>query len=92
MADIEMSKVFTMPKEALRDQLQEIADELTDELQLSCEWQTDDCLDFQRSGAAGQINIVDDQIAVTLTLGMLLKPFRGNIKKELEKMLEKHIY
>ena len=87
-----MSKVFTMSKKKLRKQLQEIADELTDELQLQCEWQSDDCLDFQRSGAAGQINIGEDEIEVTLKLGMLLRPFRGNIEKELEKMLDKHIY
>ena len=87
-----MSKVFTMSKKKLRKQLQEIADELTDELQLHCEWQSDDCLDFQRSGAAGQINIGEDEIEVTLKLGMLLRPFRGNIEKELEKMLDKHIY
>lgn len=92
MASIAMSKVFTMSKQALREQLQEIAEELTDELQLSCEWQSEDCLDFRRSGAEGQINIGDDEVEVTLNLGLLLKPFRGNIEKELEKMLEKHIY
>jgi putative polyhydroxyalkanoate system protein len=92
MANIEFNKPFTMPREDLDNELQQLADKLGEEMQLNCEWSSDDCLDFRRSGAAGQINIGDEELALTIKLGMLLSPFRSTIEAEIKQFMDDRIY
>jgi len=92
MANIEFTKAFTMPRDELRTELDQLAEQLGEKLQLNCEWLSDDCLDFRRSGAEGQINIGEDEIEFTVTLGMLMKVFRSTIEQEVQEFMEKHIY
>ena len=81
-----------MPRDKLRDQLDDLAEQLGQELQLNCEWQTEDCLEFSRSGANGQINIGDDEIELTISLGMIMKLFRDKIEREILEFIDQHIY
>lgn len=81
-----------MPREELRSELDLLADKLADKFQLDCRWSSDDCLDFSRSGAQGQVNITDDEVALTVRLGMLLSAFSGTIEQEVHDFLEEHIY
>lgn len=92
MSTIEINKTFTMPRDELREQLDDLAGQLGQELQLNCEWLSDDCLDFRRSGANGQINISDDEIEMKITLGMLMDLFRGKIENEILTFIDQHIY
>ncbi len=81
-----------MPREKLRKELDGLAQQLGQELQLDCEWQTDDCLGFRRSGAEGQINIGEEEFELTITLGMLMEFFRGKIEREIREFIDQHIY
>jgi putative polyhydroxyalkanoate system protein len=92
MATIEINKAFTMPRDKLREQLDGLAEQLGQELQLNCEWLTDDCLKFSRSGANGQVNIGDDEIDLTITLGIIMEFFRGKIEREILEFIDQHIY
>ena len=92
MSSIEISKEFTMPRKKLRKELDQLAAQLTDELQLECEWQSDDCLNFKRSGATGQINIGKKEVGLAISLGMLLIVFRGAIEEKLQAYFDEHIY
>lgn len=92
MSTIEISKAFTMSREDLGDQLDDLAQQLGQEFQLNCEWLSEDCLDFRRSGVNGQVNIGDEEIELTISLGMLMELFRGKIEKEVLEFIDKHIY
>lgn len=92
MSTIEFSKAFTMPREELDEQLDQLASHLGEKLQLQCEWLSDDCLDFRRSGAEGQVNIGDGELQLTVKLGMLMELFRGTIEQEVQSFMEQHIY
>ncbi len=92
MSSIEISKAFTMPREELRDQLDDLAQQLGQDLQLECKWLSDDCLDFRRSGVDGQINIDDEEIELTVTLGVLMEFFSGKIEREIRDFIDQHIY
>ena len=92
MSTIEISKTFTMPRDQLREQLDDLARQLGQKLQLNCEWTSDDCLNFRRSGADGQINIGDEEIELTITLGMLMEFFRDKIESEILAFIDQHIY
>lgn len=92
MSTIEISKAFTMPRDKLREQLDDLAEQLGQELQLNCEWLSDDCLDFRRSGVNGQINISDEEIEMTISLGLLMEFFRGKIESEILAFIDQHIY
>ena len=92
MSTIEINKTFTMPRDKLRDQLDDLAERLGQELQLNCEWLSDDCMGFRRSGLNGQINIGAEEIEMTITLGMLMEFFRGKIESEILAFIDQHIY
>ena len=92
MSTIEISKAFTMPRDKLREQLGDLAEQLGQEFQLNCEWLSDDCLDFRRSGVNGQINISDEEIEMTISLGLLMEFFRGKIESEILAFIDQHIY
>lgn len=92
MSQIEISKAFTMPREELRGELDKLATQLAGQLDLNCEWQSDDCLDFRRNGAEGRINISDDELELTVKLGMLMNVFRSTIEDEVKSFLNEHVY
>jgi len=81
-----------MPRDELRTELSQLANQLSQKLQLNCEWLSDDCLNFQRSGAQGQIVIAEENIELTVKLGMLLEMFRGTIEQEIDEFLQDRIY
>ncbi len=92
MSTIEISKAFSMPRDQLREQLDDLAGQLGQELQLNCEWLSDDCLDFRRSGINGQIDIGEGEIELTITLGMVREFFRSKIESEILAFIDQHIY
>jgi putative polyhydroxyalkanoate system protein len=92
MSSIELNKPFTMPRDVLRGELDQLAAKLSEQLQLKCQWLSDDCLDFRRNGAEGQININDDKVELTIKLGMMMNMFRGTIEQEIQTFMEQRIY
>ena len=92
MSRIKINKVFTMPRETLRGELDRLIDELSQQLQLNCEWLSDYCLDFRRSGITGQISIGDEELDLDIKLGILMNVFREPIEKEVLEFMDRHIY
>lgn len=92
VADIQMKREFTMPRKEVRKQLKNLADQMQDQFQLNCEWSSKNCLDFQRSGASGHIEIHKKEVELTAKLGMLMSAFKGTIEQEISKFMDKHLY
>ena len=92
MSSIEINTGFTMPREELTNELDKLAEQLNEKFQLNCEWQSDDCLNFKRSGLQGQINIGENEVDLTISLGLMLELFRGKIEQALYQFIDEHIY
>ena len=92
MSSIELNKPFTMPRDALRGELDQLAAKLSKQLQLECQWLSDDCLDFRRNGAEGKITINTDEVELTIKLGMMMNMFRGTIEQEIQTFMQQRIY
>ena len=92
MSRIEISQAFTMPREDLKGELDQLTSELGEQLEFDCDWLSDDCLDFRRSGVAGQINIGDDEFNLTVELGFLMTLFQETIEQEILAFMEQRVY
>jgi len=92
MSRIRINKGFTMPREDLKGELDRLVAELGRQLQLNCEWLSEDCLDFRRSGVTGQISISDEELDLDIKLGMLMNVFRENIEQEVMEFMDEYIY
>ena len=92
VANIQIKQEFTMPRKELRKEVERLAEAMQEQFQLDCSWRSRDCLDFQRSGAKGQIEIGKNEIELTARLGMLMSAFKGPIESEIRQFISKHIY
>jgi len=88
MADIRIARPHGLPLSRARAAAQAAADDLAREYALTCNWQGD-TLHFQRSGVQGRIEVSPSQIAVEISLGLLLKGFRASIEQSVARHLER---
>ncbi|MGI9343851.1 MAG: polyhydroxyalkanoic acid system family protein [Gammaproteobacteria bacterium] len=92
MASIQITQPFSMPHDELRAGLDQLADKLGQQYQLDCDWQSDECLSFRRTGAEGEVNIGEREIELSVSLGMLMSAFKGTIEKEIKDFIDEYIY
>ncbi|TVP92654.1 MAG: polyhydroxyalkanoic acid system protein [Pseudomonadaceae bacterium] len=90
MSTVDVTRDHQLGKEVARERAQKLADKLAQKLDAKCAWQGDE-LTFKRSGADGSILVSDDQVRVTVKLGLMLKPMAGMVKGEIEKALDKYL-
>ena len=84
-----MRKSHRLGKEQARSAAEAIARELQEKLELAYHWQGDD-LCFKRSGAQGKICISDHDVSFELSLGLLLRPLKSTIEREVQHYFAKH--
>jgi putative polyhydroxyalkanoate system protein len=78
MADIEFVKPHSLTIAKARALVQKTADALAAEYGLSSEWHGN-TLHFHRSGVDGQMHVTDSEVRLHVTLGFLLKAFKGTL-------------
>jgi putative polyhydroxyalkanoate system protein len=88
MADIEIVKSHSLTIAQAKALVQKSADELAAEYDLTSEWQ-DDALHFHRPGIDGRMLVTDSEVRLELTLGLLLKPFKGKFIDRLERNFDR---
>ena len=92
MAAIHVTQAYTMPHAELKQGLDELAEKLGEQYHLECDWQSEDCLGIHRSGVDGQLTVGEEEIELTLNLGMLMSAFKGVIEREINSFIDEHIY
>ncbi len=92
MARIQIKQEFTMPRKELRKEVERLAETMQDQFQLDCNWQSKNCLNFQRTGAKGQIDIGKNDFELNAELGMLMSAFKGNIEEAIRSFIDEHVY
>jgi putative polyhydroxyalkanoate system protein len=87
MSDIKYVRSHALPIKQAKAVAQKTADDLAKEYDLVSEWQGD-VLHFHRSGVEGHMKVTADKIALDVTLGFLLKPFRHKFEHHIEHHLD----
>ena len=87
MADIEIVKRHSLPMAAARSLVQKAADDLAKEFDLESEW-AGDTLNFSRSGVQGQMHVTASEIRLEVTLGFLMKMFKGRFVDTIERRFD----
>ncbi len=88
MADIEFTKPHTLTIAKAKALVQKAADGLAAEYGLDSEWHGD-ALHFHRPGVDGQMHVTDSEIRLQVTLGFLLRAFKGKFIDHIEGNFER---
>lgn len=87
MSDIKLSRPHSLPLAKAKALAQKTADALAKEYDLTSEWRGN-TLRFHRSGVDGQMHVTESEIRLDVTLGLLLKAFKGTIAGHIERNLD----
>lgn len=88
MADIKLVRSHSLPIAKAKALAQKAADSLSAEYNLSSEWHGS-TLRFHRSGVDGQMHVTASEIQLDVTLGFLLKAFKGKFLEHIERNFDK---
>lgn len=88
MSDIELVKFHSLPIAKAKALAQKAADGLAADYDLASEWHGN-TLRFHRSGVDGQMHVTDSEIRLDVTLGFLLKAFKGKLLEHIERHFDK---
>ena len=88
MSDIRAHQTHNLSLEEARQTAQKLADQLQKEFQLDSQWQGN-TLNFTRSGLKGKLDVTDKDVSIDISLGFMLKAFKGKIQTEIDKNLAK---
>ena len=87
MADIRMIKYHSLPMPAARALVQQAADDLAEEYDLTSRW-AGNTLHFSRSGVQGHMEVTGSEIRLEVTLGFLLSMFKAKFVENIEHNFE----
>ena len=87
MPDIHLARKHTLSVAHAKKIAQKAADDLAEEYDLRSSWDGD-TLKFERSGVSGQMHVTASQIAIDVTLGFLLKPFKAKFESHMSHRLD----
>lgn len=87
MSDIKLVKRHSLSIAKARALVQKTADDLAEKYDLTSEWDAD-TLRFRRQGVDGRMQVTDKEIRLDVTLGFLLKAFKGRLLEHIERTLD----
>ena len=90
MANIHIKKTHTLDKESVKKEIQNLAEELSEEMSAEYNWQGDRLV-FKRSGASCTIDISDSEVDIEVKLSMILSPMKGKIEKTINSYFDKYL-
>ena len=83
MPDIRMIKYHSLPLARARALVQQAADNLAEEYDLTSQW-AGNTLHFRRAGVQGEMRVTESEIDLEVTLGFLLKVFKAKFVEHIE--------
>ena len=90
MADIEVTRAHGKSVAEARKIAEQLIGQLSKEFEFKHRWEGD-TLKFERSGVNGQLAITPKDLQISAKLGLLLKPLKGRIEKEIQATLDKQL-
>ncbi|MEC7816822.1 MAG: polyhydroxyalkanoic acid system family protein [Pseudomonadota bacterium] len=90
MSVIDIHRAHSLDKSHARDAAENLAQDLSSQFDVDYQWDGD-VLRFKRSGVKGQLTLSDSDLHIRLELGMMLRPFKSRIEKEIHSQLDQII-
>lgn len=87
MSDVHARKEHNLSLDEAKKTAQKLAEQLEKEFQLQSTWQGN-TLNFTRSGVKGKLDVTDKDVSIDISLGFMLKAFKGKIQSEIDKNLD----
>lgn len=87
MATIDVRRKHSVGKDGARAAAEEIAGRMEKQLGGNFHWDGD-ALKFKRSGASGEIHVADDEVRVSVDLGLMYRPMKGMIEGKINEYLD----
>jgi putative polyhydroxyalkanoate system protein len=87
MATIHMKKKHDLDKKRVRQEVEHLAEKLSEELSIDYEW-VNNRLVFKRTGANGFIDIGNNELEIEVKLNLVLSPLKGTIEKTITNYLD----
>ena len=87
MAMIDIQHAHTLPTDAARRAVEDVAVKLGRKFGLDYRWEGD-ALHFARPGIEGHIAVLAGQLRVTAKLGLMMSAMKGKIESELRRYLD----
>jgi putative polyhydroxyalkanoate system protein len=88
MADINIVHEHKLSHKKAREAAQKVADSISDEYGLACEWEGD-VLHFERSGVQGQLTLEKKKAEMFIRLGFLMSAFAPTIEAKVTENMRK---
>ena len=88
MADIEIKRVHNLGAKAARAAADKMAEHLGKKFGLAGEWRGN-VLAFERPGVSGTLAVNDKDLALSVSLGFLLKAMKGSIEAAVRQEMDK---
>lgn len=90
MAGFQIRKAHSMQKAALRDAAEGLARELEAAHRVRTRWDGD-CVHLKGAGVDGRLTLGDEDVLVSVELGLLASAFKGVLQREVERFLEEFV-
>lgn len=90
MAGFRITKPYTMPKEAVRETAQGLAEDLERKHGVRHNWEGD-TVHVTGAGVDGRMSFHDDLIDVKVELGLLASLLEPVLRKEVQRYLDDHV-
>jgi putative polyhydroxyalkanoate system protein len=87
MSGIDIRHAHSLPLDAARKAVEEVATKLSERFDFEHHWEGD-TVHFTRSGVDGFIALAPKELHVTAKLGFLLSALRGPIEHEIRRVLD----
>lgn len=91
MSAFRLKKAHSMSREELRDTARALADRLESQHGLQARWHGEDVVAITGSGLDGCLSINDDEIEISVKLGLLVSAFKGKLQAEIQRYLDENI-
>jgi putative polyhydroxyalkanoate system protein len=88
MADIHIKRAHGTTQAKAKKSAQTIAKQLEEKFDLETDWDGD-CCSFERTGISGELYVDKTNVEIEITLGLLMRAFKGPIQSAIEENLTK---
>ena len=90
MPDIDITRSHTLGPDDARRAVDAVAARLRDEYRVRSEW-VGDRMRVSGKGVRAELMLLDAAVRVTASLGLLARPFRNQLRQEIEKELDRSL-
>lgn len=90
MAGFQVRRTHSMKKEQLRSAAEGLAQELQSSYGVQARWDGDR-VSMRGAGIDGRLTLGDDELLVSVELGLLASPFKNALRGEVERYLDEYL-